>query len=485
MQYSVSYSDNPQSEPIQSPDFPKSSGRKFTPGWPKAIKTLWRNLSRSRWGMTLAAFGLLIAVSFLVEGAQLAAAQVQLSHAAREACRWAIAFQGGSDPAVRARLIKNVAVNSLKNDGLPFDYLATTTPVWEKMYRLPGFLGVEVWGFDSFETGETRDSPGAPGLPVRVLINYNAKVNNPLLRLWKESYPLVGETEMINEGVQVGVGNVPPPSFAPLVNGRPASYQPAGIANGLPGTVAEIPVAGTEAPLGSVNPGQLIVKEATISLSVKKTDEAFSQVIQTAADLKGYIVSQKMWSEGEDQLGTITIAVPVVDFEKALIHLRTLGVKVLSEEATGQDVTSEYVDQESHLRSVKLTRSRVEEIMARAETIDQALKINQTLSDLDDQIETAQGQLNYLQNRAAYSKITVSLTPVEKEVILPEVVGWQPGQTLRKALETWVGIGQFVVDLAIWLIVVILPILGIIYLLVFVVGRIGRRRPTLAETQQE
>jgi hypothetical protein len=192
-----------------------------------------------------------------------------------------------------------------------------------------------------------------------------------------------------------------------------------------------------------------------------------------------------MWSEGEDQLATITIAVPVADFEKALIQLRTLGVKVLSEEANGQDVTSEYVDQESHLRSVKLTRGRVEEIMARAETIDQALTINQTLSDLDDQIEKAQGQLNYLQNRAAYSKITVSLMPVEKEVILPDVVGWQPGQTLRRALETWVGIGQFVIDTAIWLIVVILPILGIIYLLVWVAGRAWRRRPTLAENQQE
>ena len=96
---------------------------------------------------------------------------------------------------------------------------------------------------------------------------------------------------------------------------------------------------------------QKIIKNADLQLRVADTDVAVDGVTQIAGDVRGYIISTRIWSQ--DYFGTsynyatITLGVPVDQFEPVLRRLRGLAVKVLNEQASGEDVTDQFVDLQS------------------------------------------------------------------------------------------------------------------------------------------
>ena len=216
---------------------------------------------------------------------------------------------------------------------------------------------------------------------------------------------------------------------------------------------------------------RMIVKNADIRLTVKDTDVAIDRATQMIGDAGGYIVSSRVWYQdyyGNNlKYATITIGVPVDQFEKVLSRLRGLALKVVDETAAGDDVTDQYVDLQSQLTNLEATRARIQDFLKDAKTIDEALRINQELSNIEGQIEQIKGQMNYLNDRSAYSTITLNLEP-EFPVLTPTPtptahptatpIPWNPGQTFGEAKNTVTVIYQGIGDFLIWLGVAILPI---------------------------
>lgn len=217
---------------------------------------------------------------------------------------------------------------------------------------------------------------------------------------------------------------------------------------------------------------RMIVKNADVKLTVKDTDVAIDRATQIIGDAGGYIVSSRVWYQdyyGNNlKYAAITIGVPVDEFEKALSRLRGLALKVVDETAAGDDVTQQYVDLQSQLTNLESTRARIQDFLKDAKTVDEALRINQELSNIEGQIEQIKGQMNYLNDRSAYSTITVNLEP-EFPILTPTPtstphptatpIPWNPGQTFGNARNTVTVLYQGIANFLIWLGVVILPII--------------------------
>lgn len=209
---------------------------------------------------------------------------------------------------------------------------------------------------------------------------------------------------------------------------------------------------------------RMIVKNSDMRLLVEDTNTAIDRTTQIVGDAGGYIVSSRVWFQdyGEHQLkyASITLGVPVDEFEKALSRLRGLAIEVRDETASGSDVTDQYVDLQSQLSTLEVTRDRVQSFLEDAKTVEEALRINQELSNLDAQIEQIKGRMNYLNDRSAFSTITISFEPELPELApAPKPQGWEPGFVLEDAIKVLTSAYQSVAEFAIWLFVVILPIL--------------------------
>ena len=225
------------------------------------------------------------------------------------------------------------------------------------------------------------------------------------------------------------------------------------------------------------NTNRKIIKNADMRLLVKDTDVAIDRSTQIVTDLGGYIVSSRTWYQdyyGNNlKYSTMTIGVPVDQFERALQRFRDLAIRVLDENASGEDVTDQYVDLQSQLQNLEATRTRVQEFLKDAKTVDEALRINQQLSDIEGQIEQIKGRMNYLADRASFSTITINfepefpiLTPTPTPTITPTLtprptstpVPWKPGETFQSAKKALTISYQGIINFLIWIVVVILPI---------------------------
>jgi len=147
----------------------------------------------------------------------------------------------------------------------------------------------------------------------------------------------------------------------------------------------------------------------------RSTDNAIDRTTQIVSDVGGYIISSRVWYQDYSgtnyKYATISLGVPVDEFEHAMSRLRGLAVRVLDENASGQDVTSEFVDAQSQLGNLEATRDRIRSFLDDAKTVEESLRINQELSNIEAQIDQVKGRMNYLSGRSAYSTITLNLEP--------------------------------------------------------------------------
>jgi hypothetical protein len=182
---------------------------------------------------------------------------------------------------------------------------------------------------------------------------------------------------------------------------------------------------------------------------------------------------------------TITIGVPVQQFERVLNRLRGLAIQVLDENASGEDVTDQYVDLQSQLTNLEATRERIKSFLDDATNVDEALRINQQLSEIERQIEEIKGRINYLQDRSAFSTITVNIEPQLPEVVIPtptpmptpEPEPWKPGETFDNAKKSVTRAYQNIIDILIWFFVVLVPIFAPPVLIVWLIWKFITRKP--------
>lgn len=264
----------------------------------------------------------------------------------------------------------------------------------------------------------------------------------------------------------------PMPEMAPMSTEAPAApagapaleEYPYGTGNGGAGGSANQPAQATE---------RLVIKTAQLSIQVEDVRAADQAIRERAAQLGGYVVSVQ--TSGSDQYLTATVVfrVPAERFDEALSGVQGLAKKVLSNFVSGDDVTEEFVDLESRLRNLEATRTRLLDLLAKANRVEDALQVNNALTDVQGQIEQIQGRMKYLRQSAAMSTITVSLEPVPPQPTIIEEDSWQPLRVARGALRELVQFGQGIVEL-----LIVVGVWTPVWLPIGLVGWWGWRRVT-------
>ncbi|MFL7871524.1 MAG: DUF4349 domain-containing protein [Anaerolineales bacterium] len=242
------------------------------------------------------------------------------------------------------------------------------------------------------------------------------------------------------------------------------------------------------APRQAASVARKVIKNAEVSVLVEDSDVAIDRLTQVVGDVGGYIVSSRIWYQphldGENyKYASVTLGIPVDQFEVTMRRVRGLAIRVLDENASGEDVTDQFVDLQSRLTNLEATQVRIQSFLEDAKSVDEALRINQELAQIEAQIEEVKGRMNYLSDRAAFSTITVTISPELPEIEpapAPEPKPWTPGETLKEATETLVKAYQGIAEFAIWVIVAVLPILVPPALIVWILFKLVRRKPNKA-----
>ena len=159
--------------------------------------------------------------------------------------------------------------------------------------------------------------------------------------------------------------------------------------------------------------GPMLIYTASINLAVFQVAEASKEVEKMARDVGGFLARRDDTS--------LVIRVPAAKFEDTIKKLEKLG-DVLHRNVVAEDVTEQFMDAEVRLKNARAVRDRLQQLLEKATKVDDSLAIEKELTRVGTEIETLEGKLKYLRDRAMYSTITVSFQAKQSDNVKANAV---------------------------------------------------------------
>lgn len=179
-----------------------------------------------------------------------------------------------------------------------------------------------------------------------------------------------------------------------------------------------------------------IVRTATLKLTVENVGDGVANVERITTTAGGFVSASNMsFENGDDdserrQTATLTIRVPSSAYASVMSQLRGVAEEVTSETSNASEVTEEYTDLQSRLRTLEATESQYLELLSRADTIEDILTVQDRLDTVVSEIEQVKGRMNLLDDLTDLATINVELN-------LPLAPGLQPSESKGWAQEAW------------------------------------------------
>jgi Domain of unknown function (DUF4349) len=230
-------------------------------------------------------------------------------------------------------------------------------------------------------------------------------------------------------------------------------------------------------------PSGTIIKTGELSLEVAGIDDALASAQSTVAAAGGYVASSNRSGTGEGATASITFRIPAEKWDNTLATLRKIGSRIIFEQTGATDVSAQVVDLNARIDNLQKTEAALQSIMARASAVPDVLAVETQLSDVQGQIEQLQGQRDHLNDQAAMSTLTVDFSLPATTVTTQAAQDWSLGNQVDNAVAALVRIGQGLATLAVWAVIVVLPV-GVALLVLaglwLALRRISRRRSDVA-----
>ncbi|EKD33202.1 MAG: hypothetical protein ACD_76C00069G0006 [uncultured bacterium] len=236
----------------------------------------------------------------------------------------------------------------------------------------------------------------------------------------------------------------------------------------------EPPTAGDSAATAD----QKIIKTANLSVVVKNVTDNISRIATIAESKSGYVQFSSVYEQEDgSHTGSITVRVPVDQFDASMKEIKALADVVETESVNGQDVTEQYTDLEARLRNAKAQEVTFLSLLDKATRIEDILAIQRELSNVRLTIESLEGQIKYLENTTSYATISVSLSEVP--VFSAPTKTFRFMTIIKEAGKALVEVLQVFATLAIWFVIigggVLVPLGLVAWALYAIIKRVIRR----------
>jgi hypothetical protein len=200
--------------------------------------------------------------------------------------------------------------------------------------------------------------------------------------------------------------------------------------------------AGTEiVPVAEAAQVRKIIKTGRMGIRVARLGEARQRVDSLVAACGGYYADEN-YNDGYRYDLVLTIRVPQARFDAFAAALEAGRGEVLYKSVSARDVGEDYLDVQTRLANKRGYLERYRELLKRAATIREILEVEQYIRGLEEEIESAEGRLRYMDNQVSYSTLELTLSTEHRPD--PDRFSTRVGKALSAG---WHGLVGFVVGL--------------------------------------
>lgn len=165
-----------------------------------------------------------------------------------------------------------------------------------------------------------------------------------------------------------------------------------------------------------------------VHLEVADFGDARSRIVAATRERGGFVSGSdvNLHRDGNRtwRTGQIELRVPRENFSSLMSAVESEGT-VVSTNTDSQDVTDQLVDIEARLTNLRSQREKLRDLYDEANETEDVLEVQERLSEVQTEIERLEAQQRSLENRVAYSTITVQLEePRPGSPSVTERVAW-------------------------------------------------------------
>jgi hypothetical protein len=223
-----------------------------------------------------------------------------------------------------------------------------------------------------------------------------------------------------------------------------------------------------------------IIYTVDATLRVKDLDASIQAIKSRATALGGYVAESSLSGVENSESAYIRLKIPSQALTAFTESMPEWGT-VQNSRTYSNDVTEEYFDADTRLNTLKTMEERYLEFFAQAETVEEMLMIEDSLTELRLEKEVLEGRLRFWDNRVNFSDVSISLYPITTDILITDP--WEPvsfSSTMRAAQNAvvktisraWNGFNNLIIGFAYAL--PVLLVLLVIFLLIR--WRLKRRR---------
>jgi hypothetical protein len=154
----------------------------------------------------------------------------------------------------------------------------------------------------------------------------------------------------------------------------------------------------------------LIIKTANYKFQVENVEQSTKRIEAFATKHQAFIADMNLVTTSSSITNSVIIRVPSKNFETLIENLGKESIFTNFKRISAQDVTEEFLDIETRLQTKKEVRDRYVDILRnKAKTVEDVLKAEEQIRILQEEIESEEGRLKYLQNRVSLSTINLEI----------------------------------------------------------------------------
>lgn len=224
-------------------------------------------------------------------------------------------------------------------------------------------------------------------------------------------------------------------------------------------------------------PGQpkLVIRNADYTIKVQDIEASKTHVNQLVKQYQAYYFRDKLENNQNAISYHLVIRVPVSKFDLFVEGLDGTKDEILNKNIYADDVTEEYLDVASRIKSKREYLDQYRNLLHKAQKVEDILSIQENIRIIQEEIESKEGRLKYLQDQVEFSTITIDLVENKPYVYKAQEAN-KFSERVKKSFDSGL---RSTVDLVIWLFS-IWPLWVLILIVFFVVRRRIRKKRKLA-----
>jgi len=203
-----------------------------------------------------------------------------------------------------------------------------------------------------------------------------------------------------------------------------------------------------------------LIKSGSIDIRPKSIDDSQKEIFDLVNRYGGYVSNQVQKQRDSYNSVHLEVKIPTLQFDDFYADILTIDGEINNQNIKVNDVTEEFVDVQSRIKTKKDVELRYRELLKKAKNIEDVLKVEAELETLRTEIESYEGRLKFLKDKTNFSTLSIALNEKAPIIVDKSGFGTKLVQAFSNGWQIVLGITLGLIN--IWPILFLMPFLYLI-----------------------